>query len=198
MIGSRQALRRSGASPMVGPPDTASATQLNRSRQPHPEDRRTASSKATTLRSPSTAAHQIILAQHAVPDQRRRPRRPSSPSVKGDHAATCEARPGNSPPMPAICDEANLAFPRQAPHRPPISPRAARHGTGDPAGKRRARKGSRVAPAMATQAAPRRAPQPIPLAQADRRAGLRAHQGGKRLPDNSSSAASPRSHTSGP
>ena len=92
-------------------------------------------------------AHQIILAQRVQTNAADRGALvPLVKAIRRD----LRARPQELSADAGYCDEANLAFLAKRRIAAYLAPGRARHGTGDPAGKRRARKGSRVA-AMATK-----------------------------------------------
>jgi transposase len=92
-------------------------------------------------------AHQIILAQHVQTNPADRGALvPLVKAIRRD----LRARPQELSADAGYCDEANLAFLARRRITAYLAPGRARHGIGDPAGKRRARKGSRVA-AMATK-----------------------------------------------
>jgi transposase len=92
-------------------------------------------------------AHQIILAQRVQTNAADRSALlPLVKAIRRD----LRARPQELSADAGYCDEANLAFLARRRIAAYLAPGRARHGTGDPAGKRRARKGSRVA-AMATK-----------------------------------------------
>ena len=92
-------------------------------------------------------AHQIILAQRVQTNAA--DRGALAPLVKAIRR-DLRAGPKELSADAGYCDEANLAFLARRRIAAYLAPGRARHGTGDPAGKRRARKGSRVA-AMATK-----------------------------------------------
>lgn len=92
-------------------------------------------------------AHQIILAQRVQTNAA--DRGALAPLVKAIRR-DLRANPQELSADAGYCDEANLAFLARRRIAAYLAPGRARHGTGDPAGKRRARKGSRVA-AMATK-----------------------------------------------
>ena len=92
-------------------------------------------------------AHQIIIAQHVQTNAADRGALiPLIKAIRRD----LRANPAELSADAAYCDEANLAFLARRRIAAYLAPGRARHGGGDPAGKRRARKGSRVA-AMATK-----------------------------------------------
>jgi transposase len=92
-------------------------------------------------------AHQIILAHRLQTNAA--DRGALAPLVKAIRR-DLRARPQELSADAGYCDEANLAFLARRRIAAYLAPGRARHGTGDPAGKRRARTGSRVA-AMATK-----------------------------------------------
>jgi len=92
-------------------------------------------------------AHQIILAHRLQTNAA--DRGALAPLVKAIRRDLRE-RPQELSADAGYCDEANLAFLARRRIAAYLAPGRARHGTADPAGKRRARKGSRVA-AMATK-----------------------------------------------
>ena len=92
-------------------------------------------------------AHQIIVAQRVQTNAADRGALiPLIKAIRRD----LRANPAELSADAAYCDEANLAFLARRRIAAYLAPGRARHGGGDPAGKRRARKGSRVA-AMATK-----------------------------------------------
>ena len=92
-------------------------------------------------------AHQIILAQRLQTNAA--DRGALAPLVKAIRR-DLRARPQELSADAGYCDEANLAFLARRRIAAYLAPGRARHGSDDHAGKRRARKGSRVA-AMATK-----------------------------------------------
>ena len=92
-------------------------------------------------------AHQIILAHRLQTNAA--DRGALAPLVKAIRR-DLRARPQELSADAGYCDEANLAFLARRRIAAYLAPGRARHGIGDPAGKRRARKGSRVA-AMVTK-----------------------------------------------
>jgi len=92
-------------------------------------------------------AHQIILAQHVQTNAADRGAlAPLVTAIRRD----LKANPAELSADAGYCDEANLAFLARRRIAAYLAPGRARHGGGDPAGKRRTRKRSRVA-AMATK-----------------------------------------------
>src|SRR5580658_8050492 len=92
-------------------------------------------------------AHQIILAQRVQTNAADRGALvPLVQAIRRD----LRANPAELSADAAYCDEANLASLARRRIAAYLAPGRARHGGGDPAGKRRARKGSRVA-AMVTK-----------------------------------------------
>jgi transposase len=87
-------------------------------------------------------AHQIILAQRVQTNAADRGALvPLVKAIQHD----LRARPKELSADAGYCDEANLAFLAKRRIAAYLAPGRTRHGTGDPAGKRRTRKGSRVA-----------------------------------------------------
>ncbi len=92
-------------------------------------------------------AHQIILAQRVQTTAADRGAlAPLVKAIRRDLRANPDELSGDA----AYCDEANLAFLARRRITAYLAPGRARHGGGDPAGRRRSRKGSRVA-AMAAK-----------------------------------------------